>query len=146
METAKLKDLIVTEDFLAGEALAADVVNQETGEIIFACNAEITHEMLAEFVEQGVTEFQTIYTNDLDCGPFVSDTLRIDGTTSKLEAMVEIYRMMRPGEPPIPANQKLQILDRFNVDDTEFKKLDFLRVGQKYKVLQNWRDINDWSL
>ncbi|MDP5074708.1 MAG: DNA-directed RNA polymerase subunit beta, partial [OM182 bacterium] len=100
METAKLKDLIVTEDFLAGEALAADVVNQETGEIIFACNAEITHEMLAEFVEQGVTEFQTIYTNDLDCGPFVSDTLRIDGTTSKLEAMVEIYRMMRPGEPP----------------------------------------------
>jgi DNA-directed RNA polymerase subunit beta len=56
--------------------------------------------MLAEFVEQGVTEFQTIYTNDLDCGPFVSDTLRIDGTTSKLEAMVEIYRMMRPGEPP----------------------------------------------
>ncbi|MCH9795704.1 MAG: DNA-directed RNA polymerase subunit beta, partial [Gammaproteobacteria bacterium] len=100
METAKLKDLIVTEDFLAGEALAADVVNQETGEIIFPCNAEITHEMLAEFVEQGVTEFQTIYTNDLDCGPFVSDTLRIDGTTSKLEAMVEIYRMMRPGEPP----------------------------------------------
>ena len=75
-------------------------MNQETGEIIFACNAEITHEMLAEFVEQGVTEFQTIYTNDLDCGPFVSDTLRIDGTTSKLEAMVEIYRMMRPGEPP----------------------------------------------
>src|SRR6056300_1609844 len=100
METAKLKDLIVTEDFLVGEALAADVVNQETGEIIFPCNAEITHEMLAELVEQGVTEFQTIYTNDLDCGLFISDTLRIDSTTSKLEAMVEIYRMMRPGEPP----------------------------------------------
>ncbi len=100
METAKLKDLIVTEDFLVGEALAADVVNQETGEIIFPCNAEITRDMLAELVEQGVTEFQTIYTNDLDCGPFVSDTLRIDNTTSKLEAMVEIYRMMRPGEPP----------------------------------------------
>ena len=100
METAKLKDLIVTEDFLVGEALAADVVNQETGEIIFPCNAEITREILAELVEQGVTEFQTIYTNDLDCGPFISDTLRIDSTTSKLEAMVEIYRMMRPGEPP----------------------------------------------
>ena len=56
--------------------------------------------MLAELVKNGVSEFQTIYTNDLDCGPFVSDTLRIDSTTSKLEAMVEIYRMMRPGEPP----------------------------------------------
>jgi len=100
METAKIKDLVVAEDFLVGEALAADVVNQETGEILFACNAEITAEMLAELVKNGVSEFQTIYTNDLDCGPFVSDTLRIDTTTSKLEAMVEIYRMMRPGEPP----------------------------------------------
>jgi DNA-directed RNA polymerase subunit beta len=100
METAKIKDLVVAEDFLVGEALAADVVNQETGEILFACNAEITAEMLAELVKNGVSEFQTIYTNDLDCGPFVSDTLRIDSTTSKLEAMVEIYRMMRPGEPP----------------------------------------------
>jgi DNA-directed RNA polymerase subunit beta len=100
METAKIKDLVVAEDFLVGEALAADVVNQETGEILFACNAEITAEMLAELAKNGVSEFQTIYTNDLDCGPFVSDTLRIDSTTSKLEAMVEIYRMMRPGEPP----------------------------------------------
>jgi DNA-directed RNA polymerase subunit beta len=56
--------------------------------------------LIAEFVEAGVKGFETIYTNDLDCGPFVSDTLRIDSTTSKLEAMVEIYRMMRPGEPP----------------------------------------------
>lgn len=53
-------------------------------------------------------------------------------------------RLMELHEPHIPTNQKLQILDRFNENDTEFKKLDFLRVGQKYKVLQNWRDINDW--
>ena len=53
-------------------------------------------------------------------------------------------RLMELHEPHIPTNQKLQILDRFNENDIEFKKLDFLRVGQKYKVLQNWRDINDW--
>ena len=53
-------------------------------------------------------------------------------------------RLMELDNPHIPTNQKLQILDRFNVDDIEFKKLDFLRIGQKYKVLQNWRDINDW--
>ena len=52
-------------------------------------------------------------------------------------------RSMELHEPHIPTNQKLQILDRFNENDIEFKKLDFLRVGQKYKVLQNWRDIND---
>ncbi|MGE4631019.1 MAG: DNA-directed RNA polymerase subunit beta, partial [Pseudohongiellaceae bacterium] len=81
-------------------SLAADIINEETGEVMFPCNAELTEELIAEFVEQGVTKFQTIYTNDLDCGPFISDTLRVDNTTSKLEAMVEIYRMMRPGEPP----------------------------------------------
>ena len=52
--------------------------------------------------------------------------------------------LMRLDKPLIPTNQKLKILDRFNEDDIEFKKLDFLKVGQKYKVLQNWRDINDW--
>ena len=100
METAKLKELKVSNDFLIGSSLAADIINEETGEVMFPCNAELTEELIAEFVEQGVTKFQTIYTNDLDCGPFISDTLRVDNTTSKLEAMVEIYRMMRPGEPP----------------------------------------------
>ena len=100
METAKLTELKVTNDFLVGNSLACDIFDEESGEVMFACNSELTEELLAEFLEKGVTSFQTIYTNDLDCGPFVSDTLRIDGTTSKLEAMVEIYRMMRPGEPP----------------------------------------------
>ena len=100
METAKLTDLKVSPDYLVGASLSIDIINKETGEVLFACNTELTEELVAEFIEQGVTEFQTIYTNDLDCGPFVSHTLRIDASTSKLEAMVEIYRMMRPGEPP----------------------------------------------
>ena len=53
-------------------------------------------------------------------------------------------RLMELNEPHIPTNQKLKILDRFNEEDIQFKKLDFLKVGQKYKILQNWRDINDW--
>ena len=100
MEDAKLTELEVSHDYLIGTALASDIINEETGEVTFACNTEITQETIEQFLESGVTDFQTIYTNDLDCGPFVSDTLRIDTTTSKLEAMVEIYRMMRPGEPP----------------------------------------------
>ena len=49
---------------------------------------------------QVLHQFERLYTNDLDHGPYISDTLRIDPTTSQLEALVEIYRMMRPGEPP----------------------------------------------
>ena len=100
METAKLTELVVSSDFVAGTSLAKDIVDAETGEVLYACNSEITEELVEQFFEKGISEFQTIYTNDLDCGPFISDTLRNDTTTSKLEAMVEIYRMMRPGEPP----------------------------------------------
>jgi DNA-directed RNA polymerase subunit beta len=100
METAGLNELKVTHDFLIGTSLATDVMNDETGEVVIPCNAEITPEVIEELVANNVEQFDTIYTNDLDCGPFISDTLNIDATTSKLEAMVEIYRMMRPGEPP----------------------------------------------
>ena len=100
MEKAKLTDLTVTHDFLYGASLAKDVINTETGEVLVECNTALSEDVIKKLVEAKVTGFETIYTNDLDCGPFVSDTLRIDNTTSKLEAMVEIYRMMRPGEPP----------------------------------------------
>ena len=100
METAKLTELTVSSDFVVGTPLAQDIIDPETGEVLYACNSEITEELVEQFFERGISEFQTIYTNDLDCGPFISDTLRNDATTSKLEAMVEIYRMMRPGEPP----------------------------------------------
>ena len=60
----------------------------------------ITTEVITKVREAGVSELQTLYTNDLDRGPYMSDTLRIDTTRTQLEALVEIYRMMRPGEPP----------------------------------------------
>ncbi|MDX1492221.1 MAG: DNA-directed RNA polymerase subunit beta [Pseudohongiellaceae bacterium] len=100
MEKAKLTQLTVSHDFLIGESLAKDVVNAETGEIVCECNTLITPEVINTILEANVKEFETIYTNELDCGPFISDTLRADSTTTRLEALVEIYRMMRPGEPP----------------------------------------------
>ena len=71
-----------------------------TGEIIAECNTELTVDVMAKIVKAQVVRFETLYTNDIDCGPFISDTLKIDSTTNQLEALVEIYRMMRPGEPP----------------------------------------------
>jgi len=51
-------------------------------------------------IRAGIEEVRTLYVNDLDRGPYLSNTLRIDSTTGQTEALVEIYRMMRPGEPP----------------------------------------------
>ncbi|MEJ2142992.1 MAG: DNA-directed RNA polymerase subunit beta [Gammaproteobacteria bacterium] len=100
MEKAGLSKLEVPEDYLLEKILAHDIINKETGEVIASANDEITPDRLEMFKEAGVTEFQTIFTNDLDHGPFISNTLAIDTTTTQLEAQVEIYRMMRPGEPP----------------------------------------------
>ena len=92
--------LSVPNEYLLDQVTAKDLVDQSTGEVAIPCNTVITEEVMEQLAELGSSEFQTIYTNDLDCGPFVSDTLRIDPSRNKLEALVEIYRMMRPGEPP----------------------------------------------
>jgi len=94
------KYLDVPREYLHGRVVATDVVNEETGELIVECNTEITEEVLEALIAAGIENIETIYTNELDCGPFISDTLRVDPTSNELEALVEIYRMMRPGEPP----------------------------------------------
>lgn len=88
------------ESFLLGQILAHDVVAPESGTPLAKANEILTEELINLFLEQQVPSFRTLYTNDLDRGPYISETLRIDPTTTLLEAHVEIYRMMRPGEPP----------------------------------------------
>ena len=100
LEDAGVRRLAVPRDYIYGKILAHDVVNTETGEIIAKANEVITAASAEKFIESGITEVRTLYVNDLDRGPYVSDTLRIDPTKNRLEALVEIYRMMRPGEPP----------------------------------------------
>ena len=100
LEEAKVTELEIPSDYIHGRALAKNVVDKKTGEVLVECNAEITEEVMAALSEAGVTVIETLYTNELDCGPFISHTLRQDSTRNELEALVEIYRMMRPGEPP----------------------------------------------
>ena len=100
LEDSGMSKLAVPNDYLLDQVTAKDLIDQATGEVAIPCNTVITEEVIGRLMELGVSEFETIYTNDLDCGPFISDTLRIDPSRNKLEALVEIYRMMRPGEPP----------------------------------------------
>ena len=100
MEQAGLKRIEVPEEFVAGRTLARDVIDTSTGEMLGRANDELTEATLAKFRAAGVTEFQTIYTNDLDQGPYISQTLRVDDAADQNAARIGIYRMMRPGEPP----------------------------------------------
>ena len=97
---SKVDTLVVPAEYLDGEILAHDIVDTDTGELLAAANAALTTDLVNELVAKGVEHIRTLYVNDLDRGAFISNTLNIDPSTTRLEALVEIYRMMRPGEPP----------------------------------------------
>jgi DNA-directed RNA polymerase subunit beta len=100
LEQKNVTRLEVPKEYMIGKVLAHDVFNTETGEILAKANEILTIATIDKLIEAGVTQIRVLYVNDLDRGPYVSDTLRIDPTRTRLEALVEIYRMMRPGEPP----------------------------------------------
>lgn len=90
----------VPHEYVVGRVLAKNYADRSTGEIIAEANAELTLELLAKLAKAGYDGFETLFINDLDQGAYISDTLRIDPSNNRMEALVEIYRMMRPGEPP----------------------------------------------
>jgi len=100
LNEAGVERLSVPSSYLIGKVLSHDVIDVETGELLATCNDVITEELLDLLLAKPIDKIETLYVNDLDRGSFISDTLRIDPSATRLEALVEIYRMMRPGEPP----------------------------------------------
>jgi len=136
LEKAGVAALEVPDEYLIGRILAHDVIDGETGEVLAAANDEINEDHLEAFRKAGVAELGTLWVNDLDRGPYLSNTLRIDPTKTQLEALVEIYRMMRPGEPPTKeAAQNLFhnlffTFDRYDLSGVGRMKFN-RRVGRK---------------
>ncbi|SDH95813.1 DNA-directed RNA polymerase subunit beta [Vibrio xiamenensis] len=100
LEKDNIEHIEVPVEYIVGKVASKDYINEATGEIIIAANQEISLEGLANLSQAGHKALEVLFTNDLDHGPFISDTLRIDSTVDRISALVEIYRMMRPGEPP----------------------------------------------
>ena len=96
----EVNNIEVPVDYIVGKVASHDYVNEDTGEIIIAANQEFSLEDLANLPQAGHKKIEVLFTNDLDHGAYISDTLRADSTVDRLSALVEVYRMMRPGEPP----------------------------------------------
>ncbi|MBU6461049.1 MAG: DNA-directed RNA polymerase subunit beta [Proteobacteria bacterium] len=126
MEKAGLKSIAVPSEFIVGRVIATDILNTSTGEILARANDELTEDLLDKLVEGGINHIQTIYTNDLDQGPYISQTLRIDETLDSSAAQVAIYRMMRPGEPPTEDSVKALFEGLFFSED----RYDLSAVGR----------------
>ncbi len=98
MEAAGLTKLAVPDEYLYERIIAEDIT-LKSGDVVEA-NTVISHEVLVKLAEGGIKQFNILFTNDIDRGPFVADSLRADTTRNREEALVEIYKVMRPGEPP----------------------------------------------
>src|SRR5690606_1739767 len=126
MAAAKIEHLSVPDDFILGQVLAKNVINPETGEVIANANDEITETILADIRDANIREIQTLFTNDLDRGAYISQTLRTDETADQMAARVAIYRMMRPGEPPTEEAVEALFQRLFYSEET----YDLSRVGR----------------
>ena len=126
LEQSGTTHISVPEEFLLGRVLSKDLVDGDTGEVIAKANDELTEALLVKLREAGVQDIQCIYTNELDQGAYISQTLRTDETADELAARIAIYRMMRPGEPPTEDAVQALFQRLFYNPDT----YDLSRVGR----------------
>ena len=126
LEQSGTTTISVPEDFLVGRVVAKNIIDAETGEIIAKANDELTDLLLKKLRVAGVQDLQVLYTNELDQGAYISQTLRADETADEFAARVAIYRMMRPGEPPTEDAVQALFQRLFYNPDT----YDLSRVGR----------------
>lgn len=126
IQKTKLTQFSVPEEYFLGRSLAKDIIDAETGEVLLECNTEITEEIVEKLRAAKIQDVEVLYSNELDCGPYISETLRSDVTRDQLEALVEIYRMMRPGEPPTKEAAETLFQNLFFTED----RYDLSAVGR----------------
>ncbi|WP_426991271.1 DNA-directed RNA polymerase subunit beta [Methylomonas sp. CM2] len=126
LEKSGVTEIEVPRDYLFGKILGHNVVDKATGELLASVNDELTENLLQKLIDAGVSEINTLYVNDLDRGPYISNSMRLDTTTNRLEALVEIYRMMRPGEPPTVESAENLFENLFFTDE----RYDLSAVGR----------------
>ena len=126
LEKAGVTEIEVPRDYLYGKILGHNLIDKSTGELLANVNDELTEPLLQKLIDGGVSEINTLYVNDLDRGPYISNAMRLDTTTNRLEALVEIYRMMRPGEPPTVESAESLFENLFFTDE----RYDLSAVGR----------------
>ncbi len=135
LSNAKVNEITLAEEFLIGKVLSKDIFNKETGEVLFVANTEIDEVVLDSLKENNVNEVSCLFINELDKGPYISNTLRADPTSNRLEALVEIYRMMRPGEPPTKDSAETLFTNLFfNGERYDLSEVGRMKFNRRLKL------------
>ena len=135
LTNSKASEITLSDEFLIGKVLSKDIFDSETGEVLLAANTEIREEILEILKENKISEIKCLYINELDKGPYISNTLRVDPTSNRLEALVEIYRMMRPGEPPTKDSAETLFSNLFfNEERYDLSEVGRMKFNRRLKL------------
>ena len=126
LQESKLEYLPISDEYLYGKILGQDIIDEETGEILIPQNTPIDIDNIDLIKKLSLDKIKILFTNDIDKGPYISNTLLIDPSTNQLEAQVEIYKMMRPGEPPTKEAAQNLFSNLFFVEE----RYDLSEVGR----------------
>lgn len=126
MTKANVTEIEVPKEYLYGKILSHNIVDESTGELVANVNDELTEELVQKLLEAEIKEIEVLYVNDLDRGAYISNAMKLDASTNRLEALVEIYRMMRPGEPPTKESAENLFANLFFTSD----RYDLSPVGR----------------
>ena len=138
LESSKIDVLKLSKDYLINKVTAKDVIDSETGEVLLPANSVIDTSTLELLEKHNISQLTCLYINELERGPYISNTLRNDPTSNRLEALVEIYRMMRPGEPPTrdSAEQLFQNLF-FNAERYDLSDVGRMKFNRRLNITED---------
>ena len=138
LESSKIDVLKLSKDYLINKVTAKDVIDSETGEVLLPANSVIDTSTLELLEKHNISQLTCLYINELERGPYISNTLRNDPTSNRLEALVEIYRMMRPGEPPTKdsAEQLFQNLF-FNAERYDLSDVGRMKFNRRLSITED---------
>src|SRR5450432_556153 len=135
LEAAKMKTLPIDADELFTKVAAYDVVDEATGEVILECNEEVSQEKVNELLKRGIKEFKVLFIDNLNVGPYLRETLMLDKIDSPEQAIMEIYRRLRPGDPPTPETATNLFTNLFfNPERYDLSKVGRLKLNFKFSV------------
>src|SRR5512144_1575706 len=135
LEAAKMRTLPIDQDELFTKVSAYDVVDEATGEVILECNEEVSQEKVDELLKRGIKEFKVLFIDNLNVGPYLRETLMLDKIDTPEQAIMEIYRRLRPGDPPTPETAINLFTNLFfNPERYDLSKVGRLKLNFKFGV------------
>jgi DNA-directed RNA polymerase subunit beta len=141
VEDAGIKHLEVPVEAVIGRVASEDLVDNKTGEVLFEANEELSESKLKDFVARKIKEVKVIYTDNLTHGSFVRETLLVDKINTPEEALLDIYKRMRPGDPPtLDASKALFENLFFNADRYDLSLVGRLKLNYKFPENKNSRE------